>query len=80
LKLDTDSGVFTPEGHRDGVGGIEEDDKDKFLAFTPHGTVTAGRVRLIDRRGQAVEVTCPTVTESFSIVESDQIYGQYISQ
>ena len=60
--------------------GIEEKDKDKFLAFTPHGTVTAGTVRLIDRRGQAVEVTCPTVTESFSIVESKRIYGQYASQ
>ena len=60
--------------------GIEEKDKDKFLAFTPYGTVTAGTVRLIDRRGQAVEVTCPTATESFSIVESKRIYGQYASQ
>jgi len=60
--------------------GIEEEDKDKFLAFTPYGTVTAATVRLIDRRGQAVEVTCPSVTESFSIVESKRIYGQYASQ
>lgn len=60
--------------------GIEEKDKDKFLAFTPYGTVTAGTVRLIDRRGQAVEVTCPTATESFSIVESKRIYGRYASQ
>jgi len=60
--------------------GIEEEDKDKFLAFTPYGTVTAATVRLIDRRGQAVEVTCPSVTESFSIVESKRIYGHYASQ
>lgn len=60
--------------------GIEEKEGDKFLAFTPHGTVTAGTVRLIDRRGQAVEVTCPSATESFSIVESKRIYGQYASR
>lgn len=60
--------------------GVEQDGKDKFLAFTPHGTVTAGTIRLIDRRGQAVDVTCPTITESFSVVESKRIYGQAISK
>jgi len=81
-KLKTGLGqVFTlPKDVEMELDGIEEDEKDKFLAFTPHGTVTAGTVRLIDRRGQAVEVTCPTVTESFSIVESTRIYGQYVSR
>ncbi len=81
-KLKTGFGqIFTlPKDVEMELEGIEEDKNDKFLAFTPHGTVTAGTVRLIDRRGQAVEVTCPTVTESFSIVESDRIYGQYVSQ
>jgi prepilin-type N-terminal cleavage/methylation domain-containing protein len=59
---------------------IEEQDRDMFLAFTPQGTVTAGTVRLIDRRGRALEVTCPTVTESFSIVELEYNNGTYISR
>ena len=60
--------------------GVEEEDTEMFLAFTPQGTVTAGTVRLVDRRGRALEVTCPTVTESFSIVECEQSYGRYISR
>ena len=60
--------------------GIEEEDTEMFLVFTPQGTVTAGTVRLIDRRGRALEVTCPTVTESFSIVECEQSNGRYISR
>ena len=60
--------------------GIEEDDAEMFLSFTPQGTVTAGTVRLIDRRGRALEVTCPTVTESFLIVELEQSNGKYTSR
>jgi Tfp pilus assembly protein FimT len=60
--------------------GVEEDDRDVFLVFSPYGTVTAGTVRLIDRRGRAVEITCPTVTESFAIVEPRQVYGKYTSR
>jgi prepilin-type N-terminal cleavage/methylation domain-containing protein len=60
--------------------GIEEEDTEMFLVFTPQGTVTAGTVRLIDRRGRALEVTCPTVTESFSIVELEQNNGKYTSR
>jgi len=59
---------------------VDEDDGDIFLAFTPQGTVTAGTVRLIDRRGRALEVTCPTATESFSIVECEELYGAYASK
>jgi Tfp pilus assembly protein FimT len=73
--------VFTvPKDIAIELDGIEEDKNDKFLAFTPHGTVTAGTVRLIDRRGRAIEVTCPTATESFSIVQSERVYGKYVSQ
>jgi prepilin-type N-terminal cleavage/methylation domain-containing protein len=81
-ELKTELGqVFTlPKDIEMELIGIEEDEKDKFLAFTPYGTVTAGTVRLIDRRGQAMEVTCPTATESFYIVESEHIYGQYASR
>jgi len=60
--------------------GIDEADKEMFLAFTPQGTVTAGTIRLIDRRGRALEVMCPTVTESFSIVELKQNNGKYASR
>ncbi len=59
---------------------IDEDDDDMFIAFTPQGTVTAATVRLIDRRGRALEVMCPTVTESFSIVELEQTNGKYVSR
>ena len=57
---------------------IDKDDDGMFLAFTPQGTVTAGTIRLIDRRGLVLEITCPTVTESFSIVEREQVDGKYI--
>ena len=59
---------------------IEERDMEMFLQFTPQGTVTAGTVRLIDRRGVALEITCPTVTESFSIIELKYVNGGYISR
>ena len=57
---------------------VDEQDTEMFLQFTPQGTVTAGTVRLIDRRGLALEITCPTVTESFSIVELEYNNGGYI--
>lgn len=59
---------------------IEQEDQEVYLAFTPYGTVTPATVRLIDRRGRALEITCPTATESFSIVESERIYTQYASR
>jgi prepilin-type N-terminal cleavage/methylation domain-containing protein len=62
------------------LDGVEEEDTQMFLAFTPQGTVTAGTVRLIDRRGLALEVTCPTATESFFIVECEQSNGRYTSR
>lgn len=81
-KLKTEFGqVFTlPNDIVMELEGVEEEDDEMFLAFTPQGTVTAGTVRLIDRRGLALEVTCPTVTESFSIVECEQINGKYTSK
>jgi phage head maturation protease len=59
---------------------VDEQDMEMFLQFTPQGTVTAGTVRLIDRRGLALEITCPTVTESFSIIELEYVNGGYISR
>ena len=56
---------------------VEQEDFEMFLEFTPQGTVTAGTVRLIDRRGLALEVTCPTVTESYSIIELQYVNGGY---
>ncbi len=57
----------------------DEEGNDIFLMFTPQGTVTAGTIRLIDRRGLALEVTCPTVTESFYIIECGYSNGRYKS-
>jgi prepilin-type N-terminal cleavage/methylation domain-containing protein len=59
---------------------VEQKDKETYLEFTPYGTVTAGLIRLIDRRGRALEIACPTATESFSITESDRIYSQYAAK
>jgi type II secretion system protein H len=81
-KLKTGFGrVFTlPKDVTMELEGVEEKDRDMFIAFTPHGTATAGTVRLIDRGGRALEVTCPTVTESFSIVECERTYDRYASR
>jgi prepilin-type N-terminal cleavage/methylation domain-containing protein len=59
---------------------LDEDEMEVFLKFSPQGTVTAGTIRLIDRAGRALEVTSPTVTESFSIIESERSHGHYVSK
>jgi Tfp pilus assembly protein FimT len=81
-SLDTEFGqvYMLPKDINLELEDIEHKDKDTFLAFTPQGTVTAGTVRLIDQGGRVLEVTCPTVTESFSIVESTQRHGRYASR
>ena len=78
-KLKTEFGrVFTlPKDLVMELDELDEEEDDIFLEFTPQGTVTAGTVRLVDRRGRAIEVTCPTVTESFSVVECEERYGTY---
>ena len=58
----------------------EKEDGKPYVEFTPQGTVTAATIRLIDRGGRALEVTCPTVTESFSIVESERVYANQASR
>jgi len=79
--LDTEFGqIFTlPSDIVLELKGAEEEDDEIFLIFTPQGTVTAGTIRLIDRRGLALEVTCPTVTESFYIIECEYTNGRYMS-
>jgi prepilin-type N-terminal cleavage/methylation domain-containing protein len=59
---------------------LDKQDQDIFLAFTPYGTVTVGTVRLIDRRGRAFEITCPSATEPYSIIESTKTYARYASR
>jgi len=59
---------------------IEQKDQEVFLAFTPHGTMTAGTVRLIDQSGRTLELTCPSVTESFSIMERSRTSGRYAAR
>jgi len=68
-KLKTEFGqVFNlPKDTTLELQGLEQDGGNTFVAFTPQGTITTGTIRLIDRRGQAVEVTCAAATESFSI-------------
>jgi prepilin-type N-terminal cleavage/methylation domain-containing protein len=56
---------------------LEQDSSDMYVEFKPEGTVTAGTIRLIDRGGRTLEVTCLTVTESFCIIERDDTYGVF---
>ena len=81
-KLESDFGQeFTlPKDMTMDLEDVDDDEGDVFIAFTPQGTVTAATIRLIDRGGRAVEVTCPSVTESFSIVECEQLYDVYASK
>jgi prepilin-type N-terminal cleavage/methylation domain-containing protein len=81
-ELETEFGhVFTfPNDITVELEEVEKDNDKMFFAFTPQGTVTAGTIRLIDRRGLVLEITCPTVTELFSIVEREQVNGRYISK
>ncbi|OHB76244.1 MAG: hypothetical protein A2Z25_05950 [Planctomycetes bacterium RBG_16_55_9] len=81
-KLRTEFGyVFTfPIDITVELEDVGKEDNEMFLAFTPQGTVTAGTLRLIDRRGLVLEITCPTITESFSIVEREQVNGKYLSK
>lgn len=80
--LETEFGqVFTlPKDIVMELDELDAKDGETFLKFTPQGTVTAGTVRLIDRAGQALEITSPTVTESFAIVECEQSNGYYAAQ
>lgn len=80
--LDTEFGqIFTlPSDIVMELKEVDKEDDDMFFMFTPQGTVTAGTVRLIDRRGLALEVTCPTVTESFYIIECEYSNGRYSSK
>ena len=81
-KLGTEFGqVFTlPKDIVMELEELDEEDGETFLKFSPQGTVTAGTVRLIDRAGRALEITSPTVTESFAIVECEQSNGYYAAQ
>jgi prepilin-type N-terminal cleavage/methylation domain-containing protein len=81
-KLETGLGqVFTlPKDVEVELIDVEQKDGDTFLAFTPHGTVTDGTIRLTDRRGEAIEVTCPSVTETFSIQKGKETYGRYAAR
>jgi prepilin-type N-terminal cleavage/methylation domain-containing protein len=80
--LDTEFGqIFTlPSDIVMELEEVDKEDDDVFFIFTPQGTVTAGTVRLIDRRGLVLEVTCPTVTESFNIIECEYSNGRYASK
>ncbi|MBN1360558.1 MAG: prepilin-type N-terminal cleavage/methylation domain-containing protein [Sedimentisphaerales bacterium] len=78
-KLKAEFGqVFTfPKDIDIELESVDEDETEVFLEFTPQGTVTAGTVRLLDRSGNVLEVTCPTMTESFAIVEPEEGYQSY---
>jgi prepilin-type N-terminal cleavage/methylation domain-containing protein len=81
-ELETEFGqIFTlPKDMAMELEDVEEEEGDVYVEFTPQGAVTAATIRLIDRRGRALEVSCPSITESFSIVESEETYEQYAAR
>lgn len=81
-ELETEFGyVFTfPNDITVELEEVMKEKDEMFFAFTPQGTITAGTIRLVDRWGLVLEITCPTVTESFFIAEREQVNGRYISK
>jgi prepilin-type N-terminal cleavage/methylation domain-containing protein len=81
-SLETEMGqVYTlPKDIKLELLDIEQKDRDVFLAFTPRGTVTAGTIRLTDQNGRTLEVTCPSVTESFSIQNGKGTSSRYAAR
>ena len=79
-KLKTEFGqVFTlPKDTVMQLDGIERDGDETFVSFAPQGTSSAARIRLVDRRGQIVDVMCRAATESFSIIIGEQNNGSHI--
>ena len=59
---------------------LEEDGQDMYVEFKPEGTATAGTIRLIERSGRTLEVTCATVTEQFCVIERNDSYVTFSSQ
>ena len=57
------------------LDNLGQEGSDRFVEFRPEGTATAGTIRLIERSGRTLEVACPTITESFYIIERDDTYG-----
>jgi prepilin-type N-terminal cleavage/methylation domain-containing protein len=58
---------FLPQGVTLQLEDLEEDGDAVFIAFDPRSTITAGTIRLTDRRGYVVKIVCPAPTESFTI-------------
>jgi prepilin-type N-terminal cleavage/methylation domain-containing protein len=79
-KLRTEFGqVFTlPKDTVMQLDGVERDGSETFISFAPQGTTTPARIRLVDRRGQIVDVMCGAATESFSIVIGEKNNGNHI--
>jgi prepilin-type N-terminal cleavage/methylation domain-containing protein len=80
LKTEVGQVYTLPKDIKLELEDIEQKDRDVFITFTPHGTMTDGTIRLIDQGGRTLEVACPSVTESFSIVETRQAGGRYVAR
>jgi type II secretion system protein H len=68
-RLETEFGrvFFLPEGTEMEFEDLEEDGGETYITFSPQSIMSAGTVRLIDRRGQVVKLVCRTPTESYAI-------------
>jgi type II secretion system protein H len=77
LRLETNTGRThtLPKDMILELDNLGRDDQDMFVEFMPDGTATAGTIRLMERNGRTLEVACPTVTESYYIIQRDNTYG-----
>ncbi len=71
-KLGTEFGrVFLlPQGTQASWEAPSEDVYRRHVAFYPTGRTDAATIRLTDRQGNTVQVSCPSPTERFSVVTS----------
>jgi prepilin-type N-terminal cleavage/methylation domain-containing protein len=70
IKTEMGQTFFLPPGTAfdlDNLDSPEEDSGHPCVTFSPQSIVTAGTIRLIDRRGYAVKIVCLSPTETFSI-------------
>jgi hypothetical protein len=47
---------------------IDKEGSDHYIEFSPQGRTKPGTIRLVGRRGDVVEVSCLSATESFRVV------------
>ncbi|MBN1844254.1 MAG: GspH/FimT family pseudopilin [Sedimentisphaerales bacterium] len=59
------------------VQGLTPLYEDYYIEFDPTGRSQAGRIRLVDRRGDVISIICPTPTDHYYIAAGEDPYYQW---